>query len=62
SRPIVSNATRRLVDQGLLTPVTTSGDARARPLTLTADGHNRLAALLPGYFNLIRDRMAQGAP
>ncbi|MEL7348899.1 MAG: MarR family transcriptional regulator [Pseudomonadota bacterium] len=62
SRPIVSNVTRRLIEQGLLTQTTTRGDARTRPLKLTEAGADRLSALLPGYFDLLRDRVAASTP
>ncbi|MEL6267225.1 MAG: MarR family transcriptional regulator [Pseudomonadota bacterium] len=69
SRPIVSNATRRLVERGLLAPAGTPAapgrarpDARVRPLALTTGGRARLDALLPGYFRLIGEHMARPLP
>ncbi|MEO0621565.1 MAG: MarR family transcriptional regulator [Pseudomonadota bacterium] len=59
SRPIVTNATKRLIGAGLLAYAEPGTDGRAKPLALTAEGRARLAAVLPGYFALISEHMAE---
>ena len=60
SKPIVTNTLKAMAGDGLLKATANKEDRRARWITLTAKGRKRLHALLPGYFTVIRDFMAQG--
>lgn len=60
SKPIVTNTLKALAGDGLLKTAANKEDRRARWITLTAKGRKRLHALLPGYFKVIQDFMAQG--
>ncbi|MBY8975538.1 MarR family transcriptional regulator [Rhodobacteraceae bacterium NNCM2] len=63
SRPIISNAIRRLRAAGSLEEAEAGGDNRARPIRLTGSGMARLDAVLPGYFRLVHDfQRAHPAP
>ena len=59
SKPIVTNTLKALAEEGLLKVAANKEDRRARWVKLTAKGRRRLQALLPGYFALIQDFMAQ---
>lgn len=59
SRPIVTNAIKRLIAAGRLVEAPRVADGRAKPIALTPAGRAALDALLPGYFALIQARMAE---
>ncbi|MEM8838857.1 MAG: MarR family transcriptional regulator [Pseudomonadota bacterium] len=58
SKPVLTRAVQSLMDAGLLTVSPDEDDKRWKRLSLSPDGTKRLHALLPGYFQLISDFMA----
>jgi DNA-binding MarR family transcriptional regulator len=61
SRPVVTDTIKALERAGLLGSTRDGVDARAKRVSLTAEGRAALADLLPGYFKLIADFMARDA-
>lgn len=57
SKPVLSRSVRALVKSGLLTEVADGEDARSRRLTVTTDGKEVLARVLPDYFDIIQRHM-----
>jgi DNA-binding MarR family transcriptional regulator len=57
SRPVLTRAIKRLIDDGLLTSINDEIDKRAKKITLTEKGTSCLSDVLPGYFNEINKLM-----
>ncbi|MEM5527300.1 MarR family transcriptional regulator [Gammaproteobacteria bacterium AS21] len=57
SRPVLTRAIKRLIDDGLLTSINDEIDKRAKKITLTEKGVTCLSGVLPGYFNEINKLM-----
>jgi DNA-binding MarR family transcriptional regulator len=60
SRPVVSGTIKSLEREGLLAAVEHPADARSRLFRLSPEGRRRLDALLPGYYRIIQEHMAEG--
>jgi DNA-binding MarR family transcriptional regulator len=59
SKPVVSKTVGGLEGEGHIASTHDPQDARARRLTLTAQGRKELHALLPGYYELIQRHMRE---
>ncbi len=56
--PIVTRTLKTMIDDGLVEIDQDIKDRRTRHVSLSSLGKERLAAVLPGYFELIADEMA----
>lgn len=59
SRPIVTNTLKSMKTGGLLNINSHADDGRARWITLTDKGREKLYAVLPGYYSIIHHFMSQ---
>ncbi|NRB66147.1 MAG: MarR family transcriptional regulator [Vibrio sp.] len=59
SKPVLTRALKKLVDDGLLTSCSDPTDKRAKRIALTKKGGTCLSEILPGYFNEINKLMSQ---
>ncbi|WP_236892985.1 MarR family winged helix-turn-helix transcriptional regulator [Desulfoluna limicola] len=57
SRPIVTNTLKSMKDDGLLHINPHAEDGRAKWITLTGTGREKLSAVLPEYYAIIHDFM-----
>lgn len=55
--PVIARTLRALVDDGLVTAVRDTDDARTKHVSLTGLGREKLNAVLPGYFAIIAEEM-----
>ncbi len=53
SRPVITRTLQNLLKDGLIAERGTDADKRAKRISLTPSGSDRLGALLPGYFRII---------
>ncbi|CAB3754394.1 MarR family transcriptional regulator [Burkholderia sp. MSh2] len=53
SRPVMTRTIQGLVEDGMLTCEASDEDSRAKLVSLTRAGRNRLNRVLPGYYQLI---------
>ncbi|KVA22268.1 MarR family winged helix-turn-helix transcriptional regulator [Burkholderia ubonensis] len=53
SRPVMTRTIQGMVDDGMLTYQSCEEDARAKLVSLTRSGRNKLNRVLPGYYQLI---------
>lgn len=58
SRPVMTRTIQALVDDGMLAYRACDEDARAKLVSLTRSGRNRLNRVLPGYYQLIDQFMS----
>ena len=57
SGPVVTRTLRTLLDEGLVNKTSDETDSRIRHVSLTPLGKERLASLMPGYFQIIAEEM-----
>ncbi len=62
SKPVLHRTIKALTETGLLRRRTDKSDKRIEHLSLTKAGSEKLDAILPGYFDLIRHRIVDDAP
>ncbi len=55
SKPVLTRTVKGLHEEGLIAVCDTEADRRRKILTLTSNGGERLAALLPGYFRILTE-------
>ncbi|MBY5931673.1 MarR family transcriptional regulator [Tateyamaria omphalii] len=56
SKPVLSKALASLADKGLIAPAASQpADRRQKQLSLTPEGEQRFADVLPGYFSILHD-------
>lgn len=60
SRPIVTNTLKSMKGDGLINIIPHAKDGRAKWITLTDIGREKLYAVLPEYYSIIHDFMNQG--
>ncbi len=59
SKPVMTRALQRLIKDGLVVSSLDKDDGRAKQISLTQDGRDLLAEMLPGYFHEISEYMSQ---
>jgi DNA-binding MarR family transcriptional regulator len=55
--PVVTRTLKTLADDGLVVIAPDKHDRRTRHVSLSLEGKEKLAALLPGYFRILQDGM-----
>lgn len=59
SRPVITRTLQRLTDDKLIVMKADNSDGRAKQVSLTAKGEKFLEEILPGYYTVICDFMAE---
>ena len=59
SRPVTTRTLQTLQDDGMLEFANHGADGRAKLVTLTSQGKQKLRNVLPGYYKVIEDFMAE---
>lgn len=57
--PVITRTLRTLSEDALITIAPDKDDRRTRHVSLTFEGREKLASLLPGYFRIIDEAMGQ---
>ena len=59
SKPVMTRALQRLIKDDLVVSSLDKDDGRAKQISLTQDGRDLLAEMLPGYFHEISEYMSK---
>ena len=58
SKPVITNTLKTLEDEALVEVFECIKDRRAKRISITVKGQQKLHAILPGYYRLINEAMA----
>ncbi|MEM0912876.1 MAG: MarR family transcriptional regulator [Pseudomonadota bacterium] len=59
SKPVLSRAIKKLIEQSYLHSEKDSKDSRASTLSITKQGSDKLASVLPGYFQILTEEPSE---